>query len=659
MIGSLVMLLVVRYAVLENPMGKSPLLIPFTFNTSTHGKSLLIIPLTSNNSNPGQSSLSLPLTFNTSIPLELLQDAAPPPVQKPAAANKVISTDKLISGLFLPMNFSYKVQSSLQTWNHLKHLVDFSQELPNAVEAIRDAQIAWDRLIHSFERKHLVDTNGSSLQRTKEKQCPYFLNKMNATGFGEFGYRLQIPCGLIEGSSITIIGIPNGILGNFQIDLMGETLPGEPEPPIILHYNVLLHGDKITNSPVIIQNTWTEARHWSKEERCPWVPDKNKTVDDLNQCDEMVGKEDGHNFSITGSSNVSIFSLMGRKRSRYRRRFPFKQGYLSVMTLRVGEEGFQMTVDGKHTTSFAYHEGLEAWLVSGVKISGDLNLTTVLAIGLPTSEDPERIVDIEALRTAPLPPQKALDIFIGVFSTANNFKRRMAVRRTWMQYAGVKEGAVGVRFFVGLHKNRKVNEELWAEAQTFGDIQLMPFLDYYSVITWKTLAICIFGTQVVSAKYVMKADDDTFVRVDKVIASLEKANVTHGLLYGLINYDARPQRSVFSKWFITREEWPEDTYPTLAHGPGYLVSHDIAEEIYQRYKRGDLKMFKLEDVAMGIWISEMKKGGLNVSYVKEKKIFNVGCEDGYLISHYQTPRQLLCLWHKLQELNEAICCGNR
>lgn len=43
------------------------------------------------------------------------------------------------------------------------------------------------------------------------------------------------------------------------------------------------------------------------------------------------------------------------------------------------------------------------------------------------------------------------------------------------------------------HKSQIVNEELWKEAQTYGDIQLMPFVDYYSLITWKSLAICIFG----------------------------------------------------------------------------------------------------------------------------------------------------------------------
>ena len=95
-------------------------------------------------------------------------------------------------------------------------------------------------------------------------------------------------------------------------------------------------------------------------------------------------------------------------------------------------------------------QALEPWLVSEVRIAGDLKLISVLASGLPTSEDSEHIIDLEALKSAPLSPQKPLTLFIGVFSTANNFKRRMAVRRTWMQYAAVRNGAVAVRFFVGL-----------------------------------------------------------------------------------------------------------------------------------------------------------------------------------------------------------------
>lgn len=621
LVASLFMLLVLRFMVSNNPMG--------------------------------QGYLSNPFSSNASNPLEWVRATTPPIIQSPVNKSVVISTETMVSSLFAERNISTEERQSLLSWHHLRHLIDKAQELPNGLEAIKQAENAWSSLMFSVEEERLASSNDTSRRRTNEKQCPHFLNRMNATELGNEGFRLRVPCGLTQGSSITIIGIPVGLLGNFRIDLTGEPLPGEPEPPVILHYNVRLHGDKITENPVIVQNTWTLAHDWGEEERCPSPsPEKNKKVDELDQCNKMVGNDDNRARSNISKLNPSRISTSGKY-------FPFKQGYLSVATLRVGSEGIQMTVDGKHITSFAYRETLEPWLVSEVKISGDLKLISVVASGLPTSEDSDHTTDLESLKSVPLPQEKQLDLFIGVFSTANNFKRRMAVRRTWMQYSAVRSGAVAVRFFVGLHKNQIVNEELWNEARTYGDVQLMPFVDYYNLITWKTLAICIFGTKVHVAKYIMKTDDDAFVRVDEVLASLNRIKAKKGLLYGLINSDSRPHRSTDSKWYISHEEWPEDSYPPWAHGPGYVVSHDIASAVHKKYQDGQLKMFKLEDVAMGIWIADMKKSGTKVHYENEGRVYNEGCKDGYVVAHYQGPREMLCLWQKLQEAKRATCCGDR
>lgn len=67
-------------------------------------------------------------------------------------------------------------------------------------------------------------------------------------------------------------------------------------------------------------------------------------------------------------------------------------------------------------------------------------------------------------------------------------------------------------------------------------------------------------------------------------------------------------------------------------------------------------MFKLEDVAMGIWIDAMKKDGLQVKYETEERVYNEGCKDGYVVAHYQEPGEMLCLWQKLQETKRAMCC---
>ncbi|KAG0470091.1 hypothetical protein HPP92_016791 [Vanilla planifolia] len=483
-----------------------------------------------------------------------------PFVPNPKNDSDVLSSTSLVAQLSVAQNLSDGEQLSLQTWEYMLRLVSHSNGLPQAAEAVKEAITAWKGLLTSLEDDKLAnDRNGNKSKERKEKQCPYSVIRMNTSEFS-------------EGSSLTIIGTPDGILGNFKIDLIGTVLPGEHDPPIVLHYNVRLQGDKITEDPVIVQNTWSLVHDWGPEERCPSADhENNKKVDNLDRCSE--------------------------------------EGYVAVSTLRIGAEGIQMSVNGKHITSFAFRETLEPWLVNEVRISGDIKLLSVVSSGLPTFEDAERVNDLELLKSSAFPIHKDVDLFIGVFSTANNFKQRMAVRRTWMQYDSVRSGAVLVRFFVGLHKNQLVNEELWSEACTYGDIQLMPFVDYYNLITWKTVAICIYGTHVVSAKYVMKTDDDAFVRIDEMLSSLSDARAARGLLYGRISSEDHPNRDTNSKWYISPEEWPGQIYPPWAHGPGYVISKDVAMDVYKQFKNGHLKMFKLEDVAMGIWIDDMKKRG--------------------------------------------------
>lgn len=70
----------------------------------------------------------------------------------------------------------------------------------------------------------------------------------------------------------------------------------------------------------------------------------------------MVGKDDTR--VLRGRRNKTGRPPMFQEGSIAKKYFPFKQGYLSVATLRVGSEGIQMTVDGKHITSFALREVL-------------------------------------------------------------------------------------------------------------------------------------------------------------------------------------------------------------------------------------------------------------------------------------------------------------
>ena len=82
------------------------------------------------------------------------------------------------------------------------------------------------------------------------------------------------------------------------------------------------------------------------------------SVDELEQCNKIVGKNISQLPMAGMHSHTSRKFSASEEQSKNRKYFPFKQGYPFVATIRVGSEGIQMTVDGKHITSFAFREVL-------------------------------------------------------------------------------------------------------------------------------------------------------------------------------------------------------------------------------------------------------------------------------------------------------------
>lgn len=56
-----------------------------------------------------------------------------------------------------------------------------------------------------------------------------------------------------------------------------------------------------------------------------------------------------------------------------------------------------------------------------------------------------------------------------------------------------------------------------------------------------------------SAKYIMKCDDDTFVRLDAVVNEVKNVPQGNSLYVGNVNYHHKPLRH--GKWAVTYEVW--------------------------------------------------------------------------------------------------------
>nr|GMD93288.1 hydroxyproline O-galactosyltransferase GALT2 [Ipomoea batatas] len=530
---------------------------------------------------------------------------------------------------------------------------------------------AWDEADKYDEKE--VGVN--SIFEGKPESCP---SSVTTTGeeLAKGDRIMLLPCGLAAGSSITVIGTPRYahreyvpqlaksrkgdgmvLISHFSFELQGlKAVVGE-DPPKILHLNPRIRGDW-SGRPVIEHNTCYRMQ-WGTAQRCDGMPsksDEDMLVDGFFRCEKWMRNDK------VNAKEPKIFAWFERFVGRAKKPevtwpFPFMEGRMFILTVRAGIDGFHINVGGRHLTSFPYRVGFTLEDATGLAIAGDVDVHSVYATALPTSHpsfSPQRVLDFsEKWKALPL-PQNPIKLFIGILSATNHFAERMAIRKTWMQSQAIRSLHVVARFFVALNQRKELNAILRKEAEYFGDIVIVPFIDRYELVVLKTIAICDYGVQNVTAAYIMKCDDDNFIRLDAVLKEIDRVQSVRSLYIGNLNLLHRPLRH--GKWAVTFEEWPEDIYPPYANGPGYIISSDIAKYVVSEHLSNNLRLFKMEDVSMGMWV-ENYNGTKPVQYLHNWKFCQYGCMENYITAHYQSPQQMFCLWENLLK-GQAHCCNS-
>ncbi|EEF42225.1 transferase, transferring glycosyl groups, putative [Ricinus communis] len=550
---------------------------------------------------------------------------------------------------------------------------DSADEFSILHKAAKDAWLAGKKLWDDLESGKINQLNSTDNNRTEK--CPASI-ALSGSEFYARNRIMEIPCGMTLGSHITVVANPKWahpekdpkiallregeeelMVSQFMMELQGlKTVDGE-DPPRILHFNPRLKGDW-SGKPVIEQNTCYRMQ-WGNALRCEGWSSRadEETVDGQVKCEKWLRDDDGN--SEDSKATWWLNRLIGRKKTiSYNWPFPFAEGKLFVLTLSAGLEGYHITVDGRHITSFPYRTGFVLEDATGLYLNGDIHVHSVFAASLPSSHPsfaPQKHLEMLTKWQAPPITEEQVELFIGILSAGNHFAERMAVRKTWMQHKLIRSLKVVARFFVALNGRKEINVELKKEADYFGDIIMVPYMDNYDLVVLKTVAICEYGVRIVAAKYIMKCDDDTFVRVDTMINEAKKVPSNRSLYIGNINYYHKPLRT--GKWAVTFEEWPEEEYPPYANGPGYIVSSDIARFVVTEFQSHKLRLFKMEDVSMGMWVEKFNSSK-PVEYVHSLKFCQYGCVEDYYTAHYQSPRQMICLWDKLRQGNPQ-CCNMR
>nr|XP_040052487.1 beta-1,3-galactosyltransferase 2 [Gasterosteus aculeatus aculeatus] len=174
---------------------------------------------------------------------------------------------------------------------------------------------------------------------------------------------------------------------------------------------------------------------------------------------------------------------------------------------------------------------------------------------------------------------------------------REAVRETW----GAPSEDTLTLFYVGLPeggRGSRVQALLEEESSARADIIQVNFQDSYQNLTVKTMMMMSWlATHCPNASYAMKADADVFVNVFHLLRRL-RSSPGRDFITGSVISDGRPRRSRDSKWHLSKEVYPEDSFPPYVSGAGYVFSADLAPRI--SWASRFVRPIPLEDVYVGL-----------------------------------------------------------
>lgn len=235
-------------------------------------------------------------------------------------------------------------------------------------------------------------------------------------------------------------------------------------------------------------------------------------------------------------------------------------------------------------------------------------------------------------------------LFVGVVSACQNRAKRDAVRDTW----GSDPRLVRVVFVVGRPASSEVLDAVRLEARQKGDIIFAGHVsEHYLNITYQTLEIfraahAYHG----SITHVLKCDDDSYIQVDRLQQLLLQHSFNHTWI-GSMETAYQPIRDPSSKWYVSKAEWSEDSSAIKwSHGPGYVLTTDLVTLLVVGgvAKCAPGPLFKLEDVAVGSWLTCLERLENITINMAHASINLGGCSEHDVVSHYMQPSQMRCMF---------------
>ena len=303
---------------------------------------------------------------------------------------------------------------------------------------------------------------------------------------------------------------------------------------------------------------------------------------------------------------------------------------------------------------------------------------------------------------------KGTILAIGILSAPGNLGHRLAIRRTWLALPLAQRELVQIRFFVGISLRDLGDDELaeadarraggpdaeagtaeadarrsrmrrrvalTREAAAYGDIALLDMEDHYMATPRKVVSIFRWGVEACGAYWVLRANDDVFLRLEPTLTLLQSsppANIYMGLMVdGRSMSVPRPEHYNDTKeniykatksWTFERVDYPSDAVPNFAQGNAMVLSRDLAAELADLARRPWFRLMA-DDVMVALVVAKFRPYELVVRADYEFEGLYTACHDDALWHFNIHPEHMYDLYHAWQlglppcHAVERFCCG--
>jgi len=208
---------------------------------------------------------------------------------------------------------------------------------------------------------------------------------------------------------------------------------------------------------------------------------------------------------------------------------------------------------------------------------------------------------------------KSSDLFLLVMipsgiATSPFTARRNVIRSTWASrgltsFLGTTWAHSWKRVFILGKSEKKLNNEIIQEADNFDDISVFNTLDNYNNLIIKTMSAFHWALNRVNPRFILKADDDVYIRLPYLISWLQEFG-TKKFYGGDVKPDGTRVFRSDNKNFVAKDCLDLEFYPSYCSGPFYVLSSEALRSMFRSIHK--FPAFPVEDAYIGLLAHDNK-----------------------------------------------------